>query len=43
MHGRERHGESYYVCETACRQATLVAAEHPKMIAPIGRGTPHDG
>jgi Recombinase zinc beta ribbon domain len=43
MHGRERHGVSYYVCETARRQATLVAAEHPKMIAPIGRGTPHDG
>jgi site-specific DNA recombinase len=32
MHGRERHGVSYYVCETARRQATLVAAEHPKMI-----------
>jgi hypothetical protein len=32
MHGRQRHGVSYYVCETARRQATLVAAEHPKMI-----------
>jgi hypothetical protein len=32
MHGRERHGVSYYVCETARRQATLVAAEHPKVI-----------
>ena len=32
MHGRERHGVSYYVCETARRQATLVAPEHPKMI-----------
>ena len=32
MHGRERHGVSYYVCETARRQVTLVSAEHPKMI-----------
>ena len=32
MHGRERHGVSYYVCETARRQVTFVSAEHPKMI-----------
>jgi hypothetical protein len=32
MHGRERHGVSYYVCETARRQTTLVASEHPRMV-----------
>jgi site-specific DNA recombinase len=32
MHGRERHGVAYYTCETARRHATLVAAEHPKMV-----------
>jgi hypothetical protein len=32
MHGRERHGVTYYVCETTRRQTTLVAPEHPKMI-----------
>jgi hypothetical protein len=28
MHGRDCHGVSNYVCETARRQATLVAPEH---------------
>jgi site-specific DNA recombinase len=32
MHGRERHGVSYYACETSRRQAPLVAPEHPKMV-----------
>jgi hypothetical protein len=32
MHGRQRHGVAYYGCETARRQATLVAPEHPKMV-----------
>lgn len=32
MHGRERHGVAYYTWETARRHATLVAAEHPKMV-----------
>lgn len=32
MHRRERHGVAYYACETARRQATLVAPEHPKMV-----------
>jgi hypothetical protein len=31
MHGRERHGVSYYACETSRRQAPLVAPEHPRL------------
>jgi len=32
MHGRERHGVSYYACETTRRQATLVGPDHPMMV-----------
>jgi hypothetical protein len=32
MHGRERHGVSYYACETTRRQAALVAPDHPRMV-----------
>jgi hypothetical protein len=32
MHGRARHGVSYYACETARRHAPLVAPEHPRMV-----------
>jgi hypothetical protein len=30
MHGRRRHGVAYYACETARRQATLVAPRAPE-------------